>query len=105
MVCYLVNALEDQVRIVAIGRAQFLWEGSFSSLDTQLKRMRLVFGHDIYRRTIPKLIKVLDLLSCQNSWHNCALWVISGLNSLRAILFNQALSSPCGPDTNFYRKI
>jgi hypothetical protein len=102
---YLVNALEDKVKIVAICSAQFLWVRSFSSIDTQLKRVRLIFGHDIRGRTISRLMKVLDLRSGQDSRHNWAPWEISALQRLRAILFKQVLKSPYAPGPNFHRKI
>jgi hypothetical protein len=70
--CYLVNAFEGKMRIVAIGGTQILRISGFSGLYSQLQSVGFIFGHHIHRGTVTKLIKVLDLLRTKDTWH--ALW-------------------------------
>jgi hypothetical protein len=77
--CYLVNAFEGKMRIVAVGGAQILRISGFSSLYSQLQSVGFIFRHHIHRGTITKLIKVLDLLSTKDTWHEYALWLILDL--------------------------
>jgi hypothetical protein len=77
--CYLVNAFESKMRIVAVGGAQILRISGFSGLYSQLQSVGFIFGHHIHRGTITKLIKVLDLLRAKDTWHEYALWLILDL--------------------------
>ena len=69
----LVDTFEREVWIVAVGGAQRLRVRGFGGFDTKFERLRLVLGHDVYRRTIAELVKALDLVTRQHPRHHCAL--------------------------------